>query len=56
MNLFWLAPLGSCLALSFVIYLIFGVILPKDPGTDKMREIARYVSEGAYAYLKGSIQ
>ncbi|MEK6564422.1 MAG: sodium-translocating pyrophosphatase [Candidatus Omnitrophota bacterium] len=52
MNLFWLAPLGSCLALSFVIYLIFGVILPKDPGTDKMREIARYVSEGAYAYLK----
>ena len=44
MNLFWLAPLGSCLALGFVVYLIFGVILPKDPGTDKMREIARYVS------------
>ena len=52
MNLFWLAPLGSCLALGFVVYLIFGVILPKDPGTDKMQEIARYVSEGAYAYLK----
>ena len=52
MNLFWLAPLGSCLALGFVVYLIFGVILPKDPGTDKMQEIARYVSEGAYTYLK----
>ncbi|MDO8747910.1 MAG: sodium-translocating pyrophosphatase [Candidatus Omnitrophota bacterium] len=52
MNLFWLAPLGSCLALGFVVYLIFVVILPKDPGTDKMQEIARYVSEGAYAYLK----
>ncbi len=51
MNLFWLAPVGSCLALTFVIYLIFGV-LRRDPGTDKMQEIARFVSEGAFAYLK----
>ena len=52
MNLLWLAPLGAGLALAFVVYLIFAVVLPKDPGTDKMQEIARFVSEGAYAYLK----
>ena len=52
MNLLWLAPLGAGLALAFVVYLIFAVVLPKDPGTDKMREIARFVSEGAYTYLK----
>ena len=52
MNLLWLAPMGAGLALAFVVYLIFVVILPKDPGTDKMQEIARFVSEGAYAYLK----
>lgn len=52
MNLLWLAPLGAGLALAFVVYLIFVVVLPKDPGTDKMQEIARFVSEGAYAYLK----
>jgi K(+)-stimulated pyrophosphate-energized sodium pump len=47
----WLAPVGSCLALSFVAYLAFA-ILRKDPGTERMQEIARYVSEGAYAYIK----
>ncbi len=52
MNLLWLAPLGAGLALAFVVYLIFVGVLPKDPGTDKMQEIARFVSEGAYAYLK----
>lgn len=52
MNLLWLAPIGSCLALAFVAYLIFGVVLRKDPGTEKMQEIARFVSEGAFAYLK----
>lgn len=52
MNLIWLAPAGAFLALSFVVYLIFAVVLPKDPGTDKMREIARFVSEGAFAYLR----
>lgn len=52
MNLLWLAPLSSLLALGFVIYLIFKVVLPKDPGTEKMQEIARFVSDGAFAYLK----
>lgn len=52
MDLLWLAPVGSSLALAFVCYLIFGVVLRKDPGTDKMQEIAKFVSEGAFAYLK----
>ncbi|HAH20048.1 MAG: sodium-translocating pyrophosphatase [Omnitrophica WOR_2 bacterium GWF2_43_52] len=52
MNLLWLAPMGAGLALAFVVYLIFVEVLPKDPGTEKMREIAKFVSEGAFAYLK----
>lgn len=52
MDLLWLAPVGSSLALAFVVYLIFGVVLRKDPGTDKMQEIAKFVSEGAFAYLR----
>jgi len=52
MNLLWIVPFSSLLALGFVIYLIFKVVLPKDPGTEKMQEIARFVSEGAFAYLK----
>ncbi len=52
MNLLWLAPMGAGLALAFVIYLIFVVVLPKDPGTEKMQEIAKFVSEGAFTYLK----
>jgi K(+)-stimulated pyrophosphate-energized sodium pump len=52
MNLLWLTWIGCGLALGFVLYLIFAVVLPKNPGDDKMREIARFVSEGAFAYLK----
>lgn len=52
MNLLWLAPMGAGLALAFVVYLIFAVVLPKDPGTEKMQEIAKFVSEGAFAYLR----
>ena len=52
MNLLWIVPFSSLLALGFVIYLIFKVVLPKDPGTEKMQEIARFVSEGAFTYLK----
>lgn len=52
MDLLWLAPVGSSLALAFVVYLIFGVVLRKDPGTDKMQEIAKFVSEGAFAYIR----
>ncbi len=50
-DLLWLAPLGSVLALSFAFYLAVS-ILKSDQGTDKMREIAQAVRIGARAYLK----
>jgi len=50
-NLLWLAPLGSILALGFSAYLALS-ILKKDRGTERMRQIADAVKEGAKAYLK----
>ena len=51
MNLIWLAPVGSILALLFAGYLI-SYILKQDEGTEKMRQIAYWVREGALAYIK----
>lgn len=51
MDLMWLTWVGSLLAIGFAAYL-FASVLRKDPGTEKMQEIARFVSEGAFAYLK----
>jgi len=51
MNLLWLAPVGSILALLFVVYLITW-ILRQDQGSPRMIEIAQYVSDAAAAYLK----
>ena len=50
-ELFWLAPLGSILALLFSGAIVIW-ILRKDEGTEKMIEIASAVREGARAYLK----
>ncbi|MDD5155487.1 MAG: sodium-translocating pyrophosphatase [Candidatus Omnitrophica bacterium] len=50
-DLLWLAPVGSILALSFAVYLAV-FILRHDEGNDRMREIARAVRIGAKAYLK----
>ena len=50
-NLLWLAPVGSIMALSFAAYLALS-ILKKDEGNEKMREIAESVRVGARAYLK----
>ena len=47
----WLAPVGSVLALLFAGYLI-SYILKQDEGTEKMRQIAYWVREGALAYIK----
>ncbi|MBC8234482.1 sodium/proton-translocating pyrophosphatase, partial [bacterium] len=51
MDLTWLAPVGSTLALLFCIYLVWK-ILKTDEGTDEMKRIAVAVREGADAYLR----
>jgi len=50
-NLLYLAPIGSLMALAFAGYLAW-FVLRQDEGTEKMREIARAVKEGAAAYLR----
>jgi K(+)-stimulated pyrophosphate-energized sodium pump len=50
MNMFWLAPGGSILALAFAAYLAIS-ILKKDEGTERMRQIAQAVRDGSGAYL-----
>jgi K(+)-stimulated pyrophosphate-energized sodium pump len=47
----YLAILGSILALIFA-YLFFKNMMKNSEGTDRMKEIAQYVREGAMAYLK----
>lgn len=46
----WIAPVASLLALLFA-YFFYRLVLKADEGTEKMKEIAAYVREGAYAYL-----
>ncbi len=48
---FWMAPAGAILALVFA-YMFYRQIMLASPGDDKMQEIAGYVREGAFAYLK----
>jgi K(+)-stimulated pyrophosphate-energized sodium pump len=50
-NLLWLAPIGSLLALLFAGYLAY-IVLQKERGTERMKEIADAVKEGAKAYLR----
>ena len=47
----FLAPLGSIIAILFAVFLIWR-ILQQDEGTPQMKEIAGWVREGAYAYIK----
>ncbi|MBU3912245.1 MAG: sodium-translocating pyrophosphatase [Candidatus Omnitrophica bacterium] len=47
----FLAPVGSVVAIAFSIFLIWK-IMRQDEGTSEMREIAAWVREGAYAYIK----
>jgi len=49
-NLFWLAPVASLTALFFAWY-FFSKMKRVSEGTDRMKEIAKYVREGAMAYL-----
>ncbi|MBM3239493.1 sodium-translocating pyrophosphatase [Candidatus Poribacteria bacterium] len=50
-NLTWLAPVGSTIALLFTIYLAWKILRTSE-GTDEMKRIAAAVREGADAYLR----
>ncbi len=50
-NIFFLVPLASIVALGFAYY-FFKQMMKESEGTDTMRKIAKYVREGAMAYLK----
>ncbi|MBU4346241.1 MAG: sodium-translocating pyrophosphatase [Candidatus Omnitrophica bacterium] len=50
-DLLWLAPVGSILALFFAAYLAI-FILRQDEGNEKMRQIAECIRIGSRAYLK----
>ena len=47
----WLAPIAALLAIFFA-FLFHKQMLKAPAGTEKMQEIAGYVREGAFAYLK----
>ncbi len=49
--LFWIVPVASIIALAFAAAFFFNM-KKADEGTDRMKEIAGYVREGAMAYLK----
>ena len=50
-GLFWLLPLAALVALVFA-WIFFKGMMKKSEGTDRMKEIAAYVREGAMAYIK----
>ncbi len=50
-GIWWLAPLASLLAIVFAFF-FYRKMMESSEGNDTMKRIARYVREGAYAYLK----
>lgn len=50
-SLFFLVPVSSLLALGFAYY-FFRSMMNQSEGTDRMKQIAQYVREGAMSYLK----
>ena len=46
----FIAPVAAFMALGFAIY-FYKKMMEASEGTDKMKEIAKHVREGAYAYL-----
>jgi len=51
MELAWIALVTGALAMLIVAYLTFS-IYREDPGTPQMREVARYIRNGAKTFLK----
>ncbi len=51
MNLFYIAPIGSVIALVFA-FVFYKLMMKANEGNAKMIEIASAVRDGAYAYLK----
>ena len=51
LNVFWLVPIASLVALGTAFY-FFKQMKKADEGTPRMREIAEHVRKGAMAYLK----
>jgi K(+)-stimulated pyrophosphate-energized sodium pump len=49
--LFWTLPLAAVLALAFA-WFFFKLLMKNSEGTDRMKEIAQYVRDGAMAYLR----
>ncbi|HRY84318.1 MAG TPA: sodium-translocating pyrophosphatase, partial [Candidatus Cloacimonadota bacterium] len=49
--LWYLAPVGAFVALVFALF-FYRFVKKADPGTARMQEIAGYVREGAFAYLR----
>jgi len=49
-SIFWFIPFASVLALVFA-WIFFKSMMKESEGTDKMKEIAQYVRDGAMAYL-----
>ena len=50
-SIFWIVPVASVTALLFAL-IFFKSMIKKPEGTDKMKEIAQYVRDGAMAYIK----
>src|ERR1035437_7030199 len=50
-SLFWIVPISALMALLFA-WIFYKGMKVQEEGTDKMKEIAEYVREGAMAYLK----
>ncbi|MDX1285894.1 MAG: sodium/proton-translocating pyrophosphatase, partial [Draconibacterium sp.] len=50
-NIFIIVPIASLLALAFA-WIFFKSLMKNSEGTDRMKEIAQHVRDGAMAYLK----
>ncbi len=50
-SLFWIVPISALTALLFA-WIFYKGMMKQEEGTNKMKEIAAYVREGAMAYLK----